>query len=296
MRKAKGNIRKMLAAIVLTLLCCSAFAQRIVESGDLRTTTDEQHGTVVHYLKGGKRPLSGKFRILRGQDEEIVHFSKGVMQGEYRRFRNGSLREKGKYTDGRRHGLFVSYHQDGKTPQREAPMQYGKIDGTVRTWFSDGKSDMVQEYRQGKRNGKEQRFDPKSGKQIYEANYTDDRKEGKQWKISEDTTERWVSKTVSHYKNGELDGPYEYTAHLHGKLYAYKSGSYKNGYKPVLCGSHTTHPQQVVYAVGCYLLVGFRCCPFASYNKIPILGNTVVAAVSFVCRLGLGSSRGVFKD
>ena len=25
---------------------------------------------------------------------------------------------------------------------------------------------MVQEYRQGKRNGKEQRFDPKSGKQI----------------------------------------------------------------------------------------------------------------------------------
>lgn len=119
MRKVKGNIRKMLAAIVLTLLCCSAFAQRIVESGDLRTTTDEQHGTVVHYLKGGKRPLSGKFRILRGQDEEIVHFSKGVMQGEYRRFRNGSLREKGKYTDGRRHGLFVSYHQDGKTPQRK---------------------------------------------------------------------------------------------------------------------------------------------------------------------------------
>ena len=33
MRKAKGNIRKMLAAIVLTLLCGSAFAQRIVESG-----------------------------------------------------------------------------------------------------------------------------------------------------------------------------------------------------------------------------------------------------------------------
>lgn len=110
-------------------------------------------------------------------------------------------------------------------------MQYGKIDGTVRTWFSDGKPDMVQEYRQGKRNGKEQRFDPKSGKQIYEANYTDDRKEGKQWKISEDTTERWVSKTVSHYKNGELDGPYEYTAHLHGKFVRLQIGSYKNGYK-----------------------------------------------------------------
>jgi iron complex outermembrane receptor protein len=42
---------------------------------------------------------------------------------------------------------------------------------------------------------------------------------------------RAYHETVSHYKNGELDGPYEYTAHLHGKLYAYKSGSYKNGYK-----------------------------------------------------------------
>ena len=88
----------MLAAIVLTLLCGSAFAQRIVESGDLRIITDEQRGTAVHYLKDGKRPLSGEYRILRGQNEESVHFSKGVMQGEYRRFRNGSLREKGKYT------------------------------------------------------------------------------------------------------------------------------------------------------------------------------------------------------
>lgn len=121
MRKVKGNIRKMLAAIVLTLLCCSAFAQRIVESGDLRTTTDEQHGTVVHYLKGGKRPLSGKFRILRGQDEEIVHFSKGVMQGEYRRFRNGSLRERASIPTA--DGMVCSFpiirterHRNGKHP------------------------------------------------------------------------------------------------------------------------------------------------------------------------------------
>ena len=105
--------------------------------------------------------------------------------GRVQAFRNGSLREKGKYTDGRRHGLFVSIIRTERHRNGKHPMQYGKIDGMVRTWFSDGKPDMVQEYRQGKRNGKEQRFDPKSGKkQIYEANYTDDRKEGKQWKIS----------------------------------------------------------------------------------------------------------------
>lgn len=99
------------------------------------------------------------------------------MQGEYRRYRNGRLREKGMYANGKRQGLFLSYHQDGKTLQREVTMQYGKIDGMVKTWFSDEKPDMLQEYRPGKRNGREQRFDPKSDKQFYEANYTDDRKE-----------------------------------------------------------------------------------------------------------------------
>lgn len=231
MGRVPRKIRRAIAAISISLLCSSSFAQQIVKSVDLLTITDEQNGTAVHYQKDGKRPLSGECRILRGLDEESVHFTKGVMHGEYRRYRNGTLREKGMYVDGKRHGLFVSYHQDGKTPQRETPMCYGKIDGTVRTWFSDGKPDMVQEYMMGKRNGKEQHFDPKTGKLIFEASYTDDRKEGKQWEISEDTSEGWLSETVSHYKNGELDGPYEYTAHLHGKMYAYKSGSFMNGYK-----------------------------------------------------------------
>ena len=231
MKKTNLIIRKALTAITLTLLCGTVFAQRIVEFGDLRTITNENQGTTVYYLKEGKRPLSGEYRILRGQDEESVHFSKGVMQGEYKRYRNGTLREKGMYANGKRHGLFVTYYQDGKTPQRETPMQHGKIDGTVRTWFSDGKPDMMQEYSLGKRNGKEQRFDPKTEKLIYEANYINDRKEGKQWEIDEDVAEGWCSETVSHYKNGELDGFYEYTAHIYGKLYAYKHGSYKNGYK-----------------------------------------------------------------
>lgn len=111
----------MLAAIVLTLLCGSAFAQRIVESGDLRIITDEQRGTAVHYLKDGKRPLSGEYRILRGQNEESVHFSKGVMQGEYRRFRNGSLRERASIPTA--DGMVCSFpiirterHRNGKHP------------------------------------------------------------------------------------------------------------------------------------------------------------------------------------
>ena len=211
---------KIILAGILLLLCGGSFAQRIVEYGDLRTLTDAEHGTGVYYLKDGKRPLSGEYRILRGQDEESVHFFKGVKQGEYRRYRDGVLREKGAYADGKRHGLFVTYYQDGKTPQREAPMQHGKIEGTVRTWFADGKPDMIQEYREGKKNGKEQRFAPKTGRLIYEVSYIDDQKEGKQWELNEDETEGWRSETVS-----------QYTAHEHGKLYLHESGTYKAGYK-----------------------------------------------------------------
>ena len=32
-------------------------------------------------------------------------------------------------------------------PEREAPMRHGEIEGTVRTWFADGKPDRIQEYK-----------------------------------------------------------------------------------------------------------------------------------------------------
>ena len=153
-KNRKDMKTKIILAGILLLLCGSSFAQRIVEYGDLRTLTDAEHGTVVHYLKDGKRPLSGEYRILRGQDEESVHFSKGVKQGEYRRYRDGVLREKGAYADGKRHGLFVTYYQDGKTPQREAPMQHGKIEGT--------------EYTDGRETGHRVRYDSTNGEILNE--------------------------------------------------------------------------------------------------------------------------------
>ena len=62
---------KIILAGILLLLSGSSFAQRIVEYGDLRTLTDAEHGTVVHYLKDGKRLLAGEYRILRGQGTDI---------------------------------------------------------------------------------------------------------------------------------------------------------------------------------------------------------------------------------
>lgn len=45
-------------------------------------------------------------------------------------------------------------------------MQQGKIDGTVKTYFRNGKIETEKEYRQSAENGRERRFDSKTGEQI----------------------------------------------------------------------------------------------------------------------------------
>lgn len=221
--------KSILFAILLLLLSGNAFAQQIVEARDLQTITDDKRGT-VYYLKGKKHPLKGEYRILSGLDEEMIHFSRGVKDGEYKRYRYGTLREKGAYVDGKRHGLFVEYQQDGKTPLREAPMQHGRIEGTVRTYFANGEPDTEKEYKQSKLNGMVRRYDPETGKQIYEAHYVDDQKEGREWEISNITPDGWCYRDCS-YKDGVLHGDYSFSHTLNGELRAVKYGEYKDGKK-----------------------------------------------------------------
>ena len=69
------------------------------------TKTDNTHAT-VYFRKSDCEVLHGEFRIKRGPDEECVRFSHGLMEGEYRRYRDGVLRESGVYADGLRNGFF----------------------------------------------------------------------------------------------------------------------------------------------------------------------------------------------
>ena len=94
------------------------------------------------------------------------------------RYRDGVLRESGIYAKGKRNGIFTEYYQDGVTPRKETPMQQGKIDGTVKTYFRNGKIEIEKEYRQSVESGRERRFDSKTGEQIFESHYIDGKKEG----------------------------------------------------------------------------------------------------------------------
>lgn len=113
-------MNRMLILYIFLLLCGTVSAQQTVEWNDLQPLTDDAHRT-VYYKKDSKRPLQGKYRIIRGLDEEHVKLSDGMINGDYHRYRDGVLRESGIYVKGKRNGTFTEYYQDGVTPRKETP-------------------------------------------------------------------------------------------------------------------------------------------------------------------------------
>lgn len=63
-------MNRMLILYIFLLLCGTVSAQRTVEWNDLQPLTDDAHRT-VYYKKDSKRPLQGKYRIIRGLDVSI---------------------------------------------------------------------------------------------------------------------------------------------------------------------------------------------------------------------------------
>ena len=195
-------MNRILTLYIFLLLCGTVAAQRTVEWNDLQTLTDDARRT-VYYKKDSKRPLQGKYRIIRGLDEEHVKLSDGMINGNYRRYRDGVLRESGIYVKGKRNGTFTEYYQDGVTLRKETPMLQGKIDGTVKTYFRNGK---------------------------IESHYIDGEKDGEEWEIFEDG--RAIrSKTTRHYRNGKLNGSYRVESTWEGKPYITIEGQYTDGEK-----------------------------------------------------------------
>lgn len=214
---------------LLCLLCGVASAQQVVDWSELQTITDSARRT-VYYSKGNKQPLQGTYRILRGLDEEQVTLSSGIIDGDYRRYRDGILRESGRYIRGKRHGTFTEYYQDGTTTRKETPMRHGKVEGTVKTYFRNSKLESDKVYKQSVEHGKERRFDSKTGKQVFESHYINGKKEGAEWEVLQEGG-GIRSKTTRHYHNGKLNGPYLVESTRHGKPYITIEGQYTDGQK-----------------------------------------------------------------
>lgn len=220
---------KKFSSCFLLVLCGNLFAQQSVAWKDLRPSTKEGIGT-IYLLKENDQPLSGKYRVLRGLDEEHIGFSDGMMEGDYRRYRDGVLRESGSYARGKRDGLFTEYYQDGKTPSKETPMKSGKIEGTVVTYFRDGKKASEKAYLSSQENGMERRYDPETGEILLEGRWEKGKKVG-EWIELSDAGHGIKGVTKQHYRDGKLDGPYISELTRDGKPYITFKGQYTAGRK-----------------------------------------------------------------
>lgn len=222
-------MNKLITLLLCLLLGTPAYAQKTIEWQNIETATDSyQH--IVYYQRGKKKPLNGSFRIRKGMDEEIMTLKKGLMDGKYRRLRDGIVREEGSYTDGRRNGLFVEYYQDGTTHRKDTPMKYGKIDGTVITYFSNGKKESEKTYRNSLEHGVERRYDLSSGEILIEGQWIDGKKEGR-WKEVFDAGGGITGVKLQRYRNGRLDGPYSVVMSKGGKPYITIRGQFSEGKK-----------------------------------------------------------------
>lgn len=124
-------MNRMLILYIFLLLCGTVSAQQTVEWNDLQPLTDDAHRT-VYYKKDSKRPLQGKYRIIRGLDEEHVKLSDGMINGDYHRYRDGVLRESGIYVKGKRNGTFTEYYQDGSQKFVECTWVKGYTPDSIR--------------------------------------------------------------------------------------------------------------------------------------------------------------------
>lgn len=229
-------MRRYLFPLFLLLLSHSVSAQKVIQNAELLTISNEKAQT-VYYVKANKQPLQGEYRITKGLDETCISFLNGLMNGTYRRFRDGVLRESGVYSEGKRNGLFAEYLQDGTTISKITPMKRGKINGCVKTYYSNGRLASEKSYRQSIENGVEKRYDNQTGTQTLETHWVNGKKEGIEWKIIEQGG-GLTTKTTQIYRNGVLHGAHKEELLSNGKPLIIIKGMYTNGQRS---GKWTEH-------------------------------------------------------
>ena len=90
---------------------------------------EEREG--IYYLVGSDTPYTGKSFAL---------------------WKNGKKRDEGNYKDGKKHGLWIAWHENGKK-HVEVKIKDGKYDGLWTAWHENGKKAAKINYKDGKPEG-----------------------------------------------------------------------------------------------------------------------------------------------
>jgi antitoxin component YwqK of YwqJK toxin-antitoxin module len=172
------------------------------------TSVNLGDGRWLHSEWPGKTPLEGHHRIIDGYHSEYIEadFKNGLYDGECAFYRNNRLVEKGTYSEGRKNGLYTEYYSDGERVKKESEYVAGKIDGTVKTYFTDGSLESERGFKNGKEHGPDRLFRFGEEEPVHEFNFYEGEKDGRQ--VSRVTSNRGNYNEVVHYNRGVKAGEY----------------------------------------------------------------------------------------
>lgn len=129
---------------------------------------DIQHGLFV-----GRYSELGYLEFISPREDFKKH---GVEQHFYE---NGNLFWSVPYVNGKKHGLYMEYHADGKTPFEEKSYVMGKAQGEILRYYDDGVLKKRLRMMDGKKNGQSIFYRP-DGSVESKVPYTDGERHGSQ--------------------------------------------------------------------------------------------------------------------
>lgn len=174
-----------------------------------------RHGRWRKWHLDGAVALEGRYERGRGEARALHDNGKLAERGTYFgserhgawRFwrRDGSLHTQGAYAEGKKHGRWRRYHEDGKTRRSEGSYVRGKRDGLWRWWRADGKRERRGSFAKGKRDGVWYWWHP-NGKVARRGRFRRGKKHGK-WFFYDERGERQIK---GGYHEGKRVGPWRW--------------------------------------------------------------------------------------
>ncbi len=175
------KITKILFSILLCACAYAASAQNDIQIERI-TAINLGDGRLLFRQSESEAPLSGRYRLIDGYRSEYIlaDFTDGLYDGNYEHFKNNALTESGSYRQGLKHGTFLQYYSDGKTIRSETPLTEGKVDGVVKSYYTDGSLERKKGYKAGVEHGVERYFEHGATEPKVDNNYFEGAMDGRQ--------------------------------------------------------------------------------------------------------------------
>ena len=174
---------------------------------------DENTGDLIAetaYVNGKQEGKSIQ-KINRGSSTAYTitrYYKNGMQDGEYQEvYEDGTVKEKGRYIDGKKDGLWEAFKQDGSRKGNSETFKNGTVIKRI-TYYTDGSVEMERHFNdQGKQHGPEKKYAYDGGELTSEKSFVNGKQVGKQMRLVSSNQGSFHEYSV-YNESGKKDGEY----------------------------------------------------------------------------------------